>query len=88
MGHAQGIRGRMAELYDVFVDMVVVRGTGEEAEALLHRAHPVRVWNPETLAQAFSGAGFRAVAVSARMDDPSVPATTEDVFVHATAPPP
>jgi SAM-dependent methyltransferase len=60
--------------------MVVVGG---EDEALLHVTHRMRVWSPETLAGTFTDAGFVDVTVSGRLDDPSIPPTTEDVFLHA-----
>lgn len=68
--------------------MVIVRGgaeMGKEAECLQHGVHLVRVWSPAELVEAFSGAGFRDVKVSASIGDPDVPAKTEDVFVHAVA---
>ena len=60
--------------------MVVVKGADD---VVLHRAGVARVWCPETLERAFREAGFTDVRVSARLDDPDVPPTTEDVFVHA-----
>ena len=40
----------------------------------------------EELELAFSQAGFFNARVSGRIDDPNVPPTTEDVFLHAFAP--
>jgi SAM-dependent methyltransferase len=54
-------------------------------ETVLHRATRVRVWSPATLREAFVKAGFRDVSVSARIGEPGVAPTTEDVFVHARA---
>ncbi|MHC4931025.1 MAG: class I SAM-dependent DNA methyltransferase [Planctomycetota bacterium] len=62
--------------------MVVVGG---EAEVHLHETHAMRIWSPESLARTFREAGFADVSVSGRMDDPAVPPTTEDVFLHARA---
>jgi len=64
-----------------FVDfhMVVVGDT------MLHRSTRVRVWSPEALRAAFEGGGFSEVSVSARIGEPGVTPTTEDVFVHARA---
>jgi len=59
--------------------MVVVGDT------TLHKTTRVRVWSPETLRAAFERAGFRQVRVSAKIGEPDVPPTTEDVFVHARA---
>jgi SAM-dependent methyltransferase len=59
--------------------MVVVGDT------LLHKTTRVRVWGPEALRAAFEGAGFGDVSVSARIGDPGIAPTTEDVFVHARA---
>jgi hypothetical protein len=50
-----------------------------------HRSSRMRVWSPETLRAAFERAGFRDVSVSARIGEPGVAPTTEDVFVHARA---
>jgi SAM-dependent methyltransferase len=68
--------------------MVVVRGDAgsAEPEALVHRAGRARVWSPGALARRFAAAGFGEVHVSARLDDPDVTPTTEDVFVHAVHP--
>lgn len=55
-------------------------------ETNLHRSTRVRVWRPETLREAFERAGFRDVSVSAKIGEPGVQPTTEDVFVHARAP--
>jgi SAM-dependent methyltransferase len=64
--------------------MVVVRddpdGRGPEA----HRTRPMRVWSPEGLVRCFRQAGFADVRVSARLGDPDVAPTSEDVFVHAS----
>jgi SAM-dependent methyltransferase len=59
--------------------MVVVGDT------MLHRTTRVRVWSPEALKGAFERAGFSDVSVSARIGEPGVAPTTEDVFVHARA---
>jgi SAM-dependent methyltransferase len=50
-----------------------------------HRSTRMRVWSPETLRAAFERAGFLDVSVSARIGEPGVAPTTEDVFVHARA---
>ena len=63
--------------------MLVVRENGETAH---HRTGRVRVWSPADLERAFAAAGLVSVAVSARLDDPSAPPKTEDVFVHAKTP--
>jgi SAM-dependent methyltransferase len=55
-------------------------------DTVLHRTSRMRVWSPETLAAAFARAGFSDVSVSARIGEPGVPPTTEDVFVHARSP--
>jgi hypothetical protein len=55
-------------------------------DTVLHRATRMRVWSPETLVAAFERAGFSGVSVSARIGEPGVPPTTEDVFVHGTEP--
>jgi len=60
--------------------MVVVGG-----DAAFHRSTRMRVWSPGTLRGAFERAGFRDVSVSARIGEPGVAPTTEDVFVHARA---
>ncbi|MFI5402753.1 MAG: class I SAM-dependent methyltransferase [Planctomycetota bacterium] len=52
-------------------------------DTVLHRSTRMRVWSPETLRTAFQGAKFREVSVSARIGEPGVTPTTEDVFVHA-----
>ena len=52
-------------------------------DTVLHRSTRMRVWSPETLRAAFQGAKFREVSVSARIGEPGVAPTTEDVFVHA-----
>jgi SAM-dependent methyltransferase len=54
-------------------------------DTVLHRSARIRVWSPATLRAAFEGAGFKDVSVSARIGEPDVPPTTEDVFVHARA---
>lgn len=59
------------------IHMVVVGDT------MLHRTIRIRVWSPATLQQAFEGTGFKDVSVSARIGEPGVAPTTEDVFVHA-----
>ena len=60
--------------------MQVVRENGEIAH---HWYGPVRAWSPATLRDSFAAAGFVDVAVSGSLGDREVPATTEDVFVHA-----
>jgi glycine/sarcosine N-methyltransferase len=55
-------------------------------DTVLHRSTRMRVWSPDTLATAFTRAGFTDVSVSARIGEPGVPPTTEDVFVHARSP--
>ncbi|MFQ5845421.1 MAG: class I SAM-dependent methyltransferase, partial [Planctomycetota bacterium] len=69
--------------------LVVVGGDAESpaTEMLLHHARPVRIWSPETLEGTFREAGFTDVHASARLGDPAAPPTTEDVFLHAVAPP-
>ena len=67
--------------------MTILRGDArsDEREAVLHRASRWRVWSPETLSRRFADAGFD-VQVSASLGDANVAPTSEDVFVHATAP--
>lgn len=60
--------------------MVVAGG-----DVAFHRATRMRVWSPETLRAAFERAGLSDVSVSARIGEPGVAPTSEDVFVHARA---
>ena len=55
-------------------------------DTVLHRSTRMRVYGPGTLSGTFERAGFRDVSVSARIGEPGVVPTTEDVFVHARAP--
>jgi len=58
---------------------------GGDDECLVHKARPVRVWDPDGLRATLLGAGMSEVAVSGRLGDPDAPVTGEDVFVHAIA---
>lgn len=62
--------------------MVVVRGDAEGP--VEHRTRAMRVWSRESLTRCFSRGGFETVRVSARLGDPDVAPTSEDVFVHAS----
>lgn len=68
--------------------MTVVAGTAEDPapEVRLHRATRVRSWAPDELARWFEQAGFTAVRVGGRLEDPASPVTSEDVFVVAERP--
>ena len=56
------------------------------ARALLHSASRVRVWSAAELTNWATARGFAEVRVSARLDDPSAPPQSEDVFLSARAP--
>jgi len=64
--------------------MVVVRDDPDGRGPEEHRTRPMRVWSPEGLVRCFRQAGFADVRVSARLGDPDVAPTSEDVFVHAS----
>jgi len=64
--------------------MVVVRDDPDGPGPEEHRTRPMRVWSPEGLSRCFLQAGFQDVRVSARLGDPDVAPTSEDVFVHAS----
>ncbi|MHC4817756.1 MAG: class I SAM-dependent methyltransferase [Planctomycetota bacterium] len=69
-----------AELCDFH--MLVVRDDADSP--VEHRTRPMRVWSPAGLIRCFLRAGFETVRVSARLGDPDVAPTSEDVFVHAS----
>lgn len=63
--------------------MTVLAGDAkDEASIERHEIRTLRVWSVDQLRAAF-GRRFDAVHVSGEIGDPTVPATSENVFVHA-----
>ncbi|MCC6405700.1 MAG: class I SAM-dependent methyltransferase [Planctomycetes bacterium] len=72
----------------VDLHMAIVAGDAlaDEQTALHHGATRVREWAADELATWLSARGFVDVHVSGKLGDPTVPATTEDVFASARKP--
>lgn len=71
---------------DLHVAIVAGDTRAPEREALHHGATCMREWAADELAAWLAGRGFVDVRVSGRLDDPSAPAPTEDVFATARKP--
>ncbi|MCK6570189.1 methyltransferase domain-containing protein [Myxococcota bacterium] len=71
---------------DLHVAIVAGDTKAAEREAVHHGATCMREWAADELATWLAGRGFVDVRVSGRLDDPSAPAPTEDVFATAHKP--
>lgn len=71
---------------DLHVTIVAGDTRASDREALHHGATCMRDWAADEFANWLAARGFVDVHVSGRLDDPSAPALTEDVFASARKP--